>query len=208
METHVPQEVVPDPAARARLSQAAARLFAAKGYAGTSVREIVEAAGVTKPSLYYHFKSKEGIYLELVRDGSRAIRSILEASVPDPYEAADAQICKFCAAIYDFTVQRMDVVRLSYSVLFGPPQGSPPFDFNAVHDEVIASIRRFVRFGVESGGLRGAEEGDITLAVLGALNVALELAMVHPELNPGREGLERVLDVVLLGVTQASPEKE
>ena len=36
-----------------RILIAAATLFANKGYAGTSVREIVEAAGVTKPTLYY-----------------------------------------------------------------------------------------------------------------------------------------------------------
>ena len=40
-----------------------ARLFANRGYDAwaTSVREIVEAAGVAKPTLYYHFQSKEGL---------------------------------------------------------------------------------------------------------------------------------------------------
>ncbi len=39
----------------------AARLFATRGFEATSVREIVEAAGVTKPTLYYYFGSKEGL---------------------------------------------------------------------------------------------------------------------------------------------------
>ena len=39
--------------------QAAVRLFARKGYEATSTREIVEAAGVTKPMIYYYFKNKE-----------------------------------------------------------------------------------------------------------------------------------------------------
>ncbi len=52
---------------RERLLQVATDLFVAKGYASTSVREIVEAAGVTKPTLYYHFESKEGIFLALMR---------------------------------------------------------------------------------------------------------------------------------------------
>src|SRR5215471_7252303 len=43
------------------ISRVAARLFAARGYDATSVREIVEAAGVAKPTLYYYFKSKEGL---------------------------------------------------------------------------------------------------------------------------------------------------
>ncbi len=43
------------------LARVAARLFADRGFEATSVREIVEAAGVAKPTLYYHFQSKEGL---------------------------------------------------------------------------------------------------------------------------------------------------
>src|SRR5947209_19511022 len=43
------------------IAQVAARLFAARGYEATPVRAVVEAAGVTKPTLYYHFGSKEGL---------------------------------------------------------------------------------------------------------------------------------------------------
>ena len=42
---------------RERLLETATELFAEKGYAGASVREIVEKAGVSKPVLYYYFKS-------------------------------------------------------------------------------------------------------------------------------------------------------
>ena len=53
-------------AVRERLLAAAIELFTGQGYAATSVREIVAAAGVTKPALYYWFGSKEGLYLALV----------------------------------------------------------------------------------------------------------------------------------------------
>ena len=43
------------------IARVAARLFAQNGYDATSVREIVEAAGVAKPTLYYYFRSKEGL---------------------------------------------------------------------------------------------------------------------------------------------------
>ena len=54
-------------AVRERLLTGATELFTRKGYAATTVREIVAAAGVTKPVLYYYFRNKEGIYLELIR---------------------------------------------------------------------------------------------------------------------------------------------
>ncbi len=55
-----------EPNARQRLLETATELFAEKGYAGTSVREIVDRAGVSKPVLYYYFKSKEGLFYAIL----------------------------------------------------------------------------------------------------------------------------------------------
>jgi AcrR family transcriptional regulator len=51
-----------------RLLAAAIDLFCEKGVHATSVREIVERAGVTKPVLYYYFKSKDGIFRSLITE--------------------------------------------------------------------------------------------------------------------------------------------
>ena len=50
------------PGGREAILKAAMRLFAKKGYAGASTREICETAGITKPVLYYHFRSKQHLY--------------------------------------------------------------------------------------------------------------------------------------------------
>ena len=63
---------------RERLLNNAARLFARKGYAATTVREIVAEAGVTKPVLYYYFRSKEGIYSELLQEALKRFEALLE----------------------------------------------------------------------------------------------------------------------------------
>ena len=55
-------------------------VFAENGFHGTSMNEVAEAAGVTKPVLYQHFASKEALYRELVDDlGARLERAILDA---------------------------------------------------------------------------------------------------------------------------------
>jgi AcrR family transcriptional regulator len=50
---------------RLRILEVAQRLFVERGYAGTSVRDIVEQAHLTKGSLYYHFSSKDELLFAL-----------------------------------------------------------------------------------------------------------------------------------------------
>lgn len=51
-----------------RIAEAARSLFAQKGYKATSIEEIVEATGSSKGNIYYHFKSKEGLFLHLMNE--------------------------------------------------------------------------------------------------------------------------------------------
>jgi len=51
-----------------RVADAARSLFAQKGYKATSIEDIVEATRSSKGNIYYHFKSKEGLFLYLVEE--------------------------------------------------------------------------------------------------------------------------------------------
>lgn len=53
---------------RQRILNTAARLFVERGYAGTSVRDIAAELGIANPSLYYHFKSKSEVLVELLKE--------------------------------------------------------------------------------------------------------------------------------------------
>jgi TetR/AcrR family transcriptional regulator len=55
-------------ATRAAIFREAVRLFAERGYAGTSVRDISDASEVSTPVIYYHFGSKDGLYETVKRD--------------------------------------------------------------------------------------------------------------------------------------------
>src|ERR1700691_3525680 len=76
------------PVAR-HIARAGARLFAERGYDATSVREIVEAAGVAKPTLYYYYRSKERLAQALLTvpltNLVASLRRIV-TTVEDPFE--------------------------------------------------------------------------------------------------------------------------
>ena len=66
-------------ARREELTRQAARLFAQKGYHGTSIGEIAKALGVQKGSLYAHIESKQDLLYEMMAEGARAFHGGLDA---------------------------------------------------------------------------------------------------------------------------------
>jgi TetR/AcrR family transcriptional regulator, regulator of cefoperazone and chloramphenicol sensitivity len=62
----------------ARLLEAAIELFASRGFSGTSVRDIAERAGANVAAGHYHYGSKEGLYLEVLREQFAEVRAQLE----------------------------------------------------------------------------------------------------------------------------------
>ncbi len=63
---------------RSELTREAARLFAEKGYHGTSIGDLAEAMGVQKASLYHHIASKADLLWEVARDGADAFHAALD----------------------------------------------------------------------------------------------------------------------------------
>ena len=75
------------PRADNRLPQildAAARLFAGKGYGATSMRDISGAVGMLPGSLYYHFASKDELLVEVYAEGVRRIKAALAPALAQP----------------------------------------------------------------------------------------------------------------------------
>jgi AcrR family transcriptional regulator len=66
---------------REQILDVAVQVFARNGYHGTSMNDVAEAAGVTKPVLYQHFDSKQDLYLALIDEvGQRMITAISKAT--------------------------------------------------------------------------------------------------------------------------------
>jgi AcrR family transcriptional regulator len=187
---------------RGRLMTAAIGVFARKGYAATTVREIVEAAGVTKPALYYHFGSKEGIYQAMMREAL----SEFEATAARALEwegPAEERIVRYLDAMFALILDHLDVMRVLDAIYYGPPQGAPAFDFEGIHRRFIGVVERLVREGIESGEFRPGDPDDLTWAIVGPFDVARGMSLSNPKMDFGRDRLARLLRVVFEGVRTA-----
>jgi AcrR family transcriptional regulator len=68
---------------RQELTRQAARLFAERGYHGTSIGDLAEAMGVQKGSLYAHIRSKQDLLYETMREGAEAFHAGLDGIPED-----------------------------------------------------------------------------------------------------------------------------
>ena len=193
------QTAAAEGSARSKLLAGAAELFTRKGYAATTVREIVASAGVTKPVLYYYFRNKEGIYLELMRETFTKADGLL-ASALEERGTATSKLMRFFDQAFSLFLESVQGVRIMYAIYYGPHQGAPFFDFESYHFRIQQTIRRLVEEGIRQKEFRRGNVEDMTWAILGALNVAIEVHLGHPEISLGREGLERALKAILQGI--------
>jgi TetR/AcrR family transcriptional regulator len=184
---------------RERLLTSAARMFARKGYAATTVREIVTEAGVTKPVLYYYFRNKEGLYAEILHTASVRYALLLDGARQRKGRAVN-RLLDLADQVVTLFMEQIEFARLAYSLYYGPPQGGPAFDFDADHLKFRSLITELVQIGFKNREFRRGRVEDITWMVLGAVNVALETQLSYPELGFSRKGLRRVLKLFFDGL--------
>jgi len=105
---------------RQRLLEVALEHFAHRGYDATGVADIVEAAGVTKPTLYHYFGSKRGLLEALIQHQTESFLSDLRAA--SAY-AGDLPLTlmRLVSTYLTFARRHPDFYRLHMMLYFLPP---------------------------------------------------------------------------------------
>lgn len=180
-----------------RIVQAAVRLFAQKGYSAASTREIVEAAGVTKPMLYYYFDSKVGLCQAALRfyldPFYERLRQVLHTA-QGPREL----LVDLVWAHLDFCQVNKEFARLFYALYFGPDEQSAELDLNQFkysgRDLVAQAVDR-----VGQAGLIDPARGEsLVIALHGMINI-LVIASLKDGLEPTPALAEQVVADLLDG---------
>ncbi len=180
-----------------KLLEAAVRLFAHKGYPGTSTREIVEAAGVTKPMLYYYFQSKEGLLAAAIGhfvDKFHARLRQVVSEAREPYE----QLVELVWAHLDFCQQHKPLSRLFYALYFGPDDQKNLLDLDqyaeAGHELLMQGLAQVTKAGL----VRAQCEENLGMALHGMINIWV-IAALNDEVELSRPLAQRVVDDLLSG---------
>src|SRR3954466_12401439 len=152
------------------LTRIAARLFAEKGYHGTSTADLAEAMGVQKGSLYAHIESKADLLWEVARDGAAAFHAALDA-VPDEGPVLE-RIRHALRAHLRVVAEQLDVATV-FTREWRYLQGERREQFVAERRRYEERVRALFREGRERGELRtDLDDGTAALLALSAVNWA------------------------------------
>jgi AcrR family transcriptional regulator len=191
-------ERVDEQSAKMMLLRAGITLFAEKGYAGTSVREIVSMAGVTKPVLYYYFKSKEGLFRAILDWAAGEHEIILIEALQRPGKALERFIYLY-QQIYQGLMENRHLFKLINNLFFGPAQGAPSYDIERFHRRMVEVVKEIYLAGLRFGELIETNSEEAAFLVLGVIDFCFHLEYLHPEaMDPERA--QRLLCLAFRGL--------
>jgi AcrR family transcriptional regulator len=182
-----------------RILETASELFIARGYHGMSMREISEALGVSKPALYYYFKDKEELFLEIMRHSVEEMSDALDRILADPESASD-KIRDFTGYVLRQPTKTRAMIRLASQEITQLSLGSRQAFDKIYREKFIGKIQRIVRDGVQSGEFRDL---PVETAVWGLLGI------MFPYFYPDHSGdspvpdetIDEVIRIYLNGIT-------
>jgi AcrR family transcriptional regulator len=180
---------------------AAARLFSERGYHGTSMRDLGEALGLQRGSLYAHIVSKEDLLFDVVDEGAERFlaRGRAAADAPAP---ATKRLRTFLAGHIETAIEHLDAATVFLNEWRYLSDGKRA-EIEAKRDRYEELLRSIVEEGITAGEFRtDADVRFAVLLVLSAGNWVYEWYRPGGELGP-RDIAERFSDLIVRGLEAA-----
>jgi AcrR family transcriptional regulator len=189
-----------DRQARLTILASAERQFARAGFAGVSVQDIIAGTGFTRPTLYYHFRSKAGLFQALLDHAHDACHQRMQSAAARA-QGVEAKLRAVLAALFAFLGDRRDLTRLAFAAAFAAPEELPPeLRGGERRDRNFDFFHALVRDGQREGALgRRFDSRELTYGIFGALSFHLMANILWPGTPLNRRTARRVVALFMEG---------
>ncbi len=184
--------------AEARLLESALRLFSEKGYEGTSIREIIEGAGVTRPVLYYYFQNKEDLFRRLVESMFNEFASRLE-EISGGYAESVGRLKALMRLTFMFAERNPLTIRLIFQMYFSPPMCGPKLDKSLFRRKRFQVVERIIQEGLDRAELTGGDAQSLSLVFVSIMDTHIMAKSHMPDIHLTNELAEGLVDLFFYG---------
>jgi AcrR family transcriptional regulator len=192
----IPPDV--DGGLKEQIRRQATRLFAQRGFAGTSMRELVEACECTKAACYYYFPSKEALYRDVVQDHAIRIHKIMEATIGAKGSIRE-RLHLGLDAMVSFAIANPIAMQLIQRIDLSSEDNAPAFDDVPSRETHLCRITELVVEGTKNGELRSdMQPAEGALILTGAMQIQFDAGIASGDWN--RERMHKTIDLVLDGI--------
>jgi len=181
---------------------AAKRVFSRKGYEATTMEDIALEAGFGKASLYFYFKSKEEVFLTLIKDGMERQKSLLEEVRGSPGSNME-RLEKLVSKFFEYVKDNREFIRIVHSEsqkLYATTLREVHSSIIRDHRKTMEGIASIIQDGIRSGEFRKVEPTLAAASFMGILRSVIFDWFVRDE----RTDLDRykpiIMDIFLKGI--------
>ncbi|MFN4307770.1 TetR/AcrR family transcriptional regulator [Sulfurihydrogenibium azorense] len=180
---------------REKLLQSAKELFSKKGYYETKVSDIVEKSGVAQGTFYIYFKSKEEIFLELVKSLHQDLMERLEKYIKiekDCQSLIKDFVKEFLTEVYN----NREIAEIFFSQLFGLNQ-----EFKKLYLKKISDIQNLI-FKVVNRYFSDEESQILSMLILGFVRQIFFNCLTNKNLSLDQmlSKAEKGIDIIFQGI--------
>lgn len=191
--------------------QAAARVFAQKGFAGTIMADIAEEAGIGKGTIYEYFESKEDLFFAVFEWFTQELTSLAMVSVSTLGGTASERLMTLGESLVKAGMGMEDMFSLSMEFWAASVSSQMKNRFKEVFKQVYMDFRRIIsaliRDGIERGEFRPDVDPESLAAVLvGSWDGLLLQAWFDPAFDP-LSTARNFMSVIIKGL-RANPSQE
>ena len=164
---------------RQRLLDSALTLFSQRGYAATGIREILQAAGVTQPTLYHHFADKASVLQALIEqhygEGQKRLAEILttESNVA-------GKLLAFVTSSFDHCCKDPRVPKLMFQTYFGPTVPEIDGVLDSLTEKRFRLVVEVMELGIRTGELCESDPEFLALSFCNLVDQPMNLFSRKP----------------------------
>jgi AcrR family transcriptional regulator len=184
---------------RGRILEIAIQLFATKGFAATSMREVVAEAGCTKPALYYYFESKAGLFRSAVGLAHQRLDSADQTGAEGG--SVRDQLRRSLESLAEHIAAKPNDLRLLFRAQSHADLDPELIDTRPIRDAHVAIIEELLRAGIESGEIRpDVPIEDAAISLVGMLHLQFQMWLDGRDLAD--DFADRILSIYMNGVAR------